>query len=62
MKPAISHEQRRIRLVRIPTSVSYAAVINSKNEEIEITDEMVKKACELIEKDLVFPFAGNLSH
>lgn len=45
------------RLTPLPKALSYAAVVDVNNKEIEITDLMVQKACRDMAKFEQFPFA-----
>ncbi len=45
------------RLYYLPTRLTYAAVVDAKDRETEITDFMVRRACEEADKQLQYPFA-----
>jgi len=42
----------------IPADLSFAAVIDIRNVEQEITDFMVRRACEEMDSAQQFPFTG----
>ncbi len=44
-------------LCKLPVSLAYAAVIDVRNAEREITDQMVSQACREMETMQQFPFA-----
>lgn len=50
------NENRVLKIVRISNDVSYGALIDADDQEIEITDEMILKACEVMENNQVYPF------
>ena len=56
MKTAPQNEQRKLRIVRLSAEMSYGALIDRDNREIEITDEMIRKACDQMEDCQVYPF------
>ncbi|MCB1757038.1 MAG: hypothetical protein KDJ38_16055 [Gammaproteobacteria bacterium] len=57
MKPESRRTVQTLKIVRLPSEISYAAVIDSDNEEVEITEEMIRDACERMDANQVFPFA-----
>jgi len=46
-----------LRRYRLPKRLTYAALIDKRRREIEITDFMVRRACDEIEGMQQFPFA-----
>jgi len=42
----------------LPASVAYGAVIDIRNVEIEITDFMIRRACEELDSQQQYPFCG----
>ncbi len=50
------NENRVLKIVRISSDVSYGALIDADDKEIEITDDMILRACEIMENDQVYPF------
>lgn len=49
--PAVS------KLIPLPASMSYAAMIDDNDQEIEISDFMVRRACEEMDDTMEWPFA-----
>ena len=49
--PAISS------LIPLPDAMSYAAMIDDNDQEIEISDFMVRRACEEMDETMEWPFA-----
>lgn len=39
----------------LPRDIAYAAVIDAQDREVEITEEMIRKACEKMEEEEIFP-------
>lgn len=46
-----------LNVVLLSPKVSYAAVVDSNNNEVEITEEMIEEACESVEEEQLYPFA-----
>jgi len=46
-----------VRIAPLPKSLTYATVIDVRNVEHEITDFMVRRACEEMDTMQQFPFA-----
>lgn len=42
----------------LPSSISYGAIIDVRNVETEITDFMIRRACEEMDAQQQFPFCG----
>jgi len=42
----------------LPTSISYAATVDIRNVEHEITDFMIRRACEEMDAQQQYPFSG----
>ncbi|HBR98145.1 MAG TPA: hypothetical protein DD979_12320 [Gammaproteobacteria bacterium] len=57
MKDGRDSRLNGLRVIRVPTEIAYAALIDANNREVEITDEMVREACDRMEDCLVYPFA-----
>ena len=49
--PAISS------LIPLPDAMSYAAMIDDNDQEIEISDFMMRRACEEMDETMEWPFA-----
>jgi len=45
----------------LPPHISYAAIVDSNDNEHEISDLMVRRACKEMDKEQQFPFAPKLS-
>ncbi len=55
MKPEQRNDSRDERMVRLSSKISYSAIIED-NKEVEITREMMEKACQKMEMLQSFPF------
>jgi len=44
-------------LIPLPDAISYAAVIDDNDQEIEISDFMMRRACEEMDDTMEWPFA-----
>ncbi len=44
-------------LVPLPDAISYAAMIDDNDQEIEISDFMMRRACEEMDETMEWPFA-----
>jgi len=42
----------------LPSSITYAATVNVRNVEQEITDFMIRRACEEMDSQQQYPFCG----
>jgi len=42
----------------LPSSLSYAAIVDVRNVEHEITDFMIRRACEEMDSQQQYPFSG----
>lgn len=59
MQPMKTHELHEGRALRpLPASMTYAATVDSRDVEHEITDFMVRRACEEMDSMQQFPFCG----
>ena len=52
-----SRKKRKTNLYRIPRRLTYAAVVDRHRREREITDFMVRRACDEMDSAQQFPFA-----
>ncbi len=57
MKKVIDPSKPALNVVFLSPKVSYAALVDSDDNEVEITEEMIACACDSIEEDQVYPFA-----
>lgn len=46
-----------LNVVLLSSKISYAAVVDSDDNEVEITETMIEAACVSIDDDQVYPFA-----
>lgn len=46
-----------LNVVLLSPKISYAAVVDSDDNEVEITETMIEAACVSIDDDQVYPFA-----
>lgn len=46
-----------LNVVILSPKVSYAAIVDSNDNEVEITEKMIEAACESVDEDQVYPFA-----
>lgn len=42
----------------LPASVTYGAILDIRNVETEITDFMIRRACEEMDAQQAYPFCG----
>ena len=50
--------QRSDHLTPLPESFTACAMITDSGDELEISELMMRRACDLIDADQVWPFAG----
>ena len=59
MQPMKTHQVNESRPLRpMPSAMSYAATVDSRIVEHEITDFMVRRACEEMDAVQQYPFCG----
>ena len=59
MQPMRRHEIPESRTLRpLPSSLTYAATVDNRNVEHEITDFMIRRACEEMDAQQQYPFCG----
>lgn len=59
MQPMKRHEVPESRTLRpLPVSMGYAATVDIRNIEHEITEFMIRRACEEMDAMQQFPFSG----
>lgn len=58
MQPMKQQEQPEKTMQPLPASLSYAAIVDVRNVEHEITDFMIRRACEEMDAEQQYPFCG----
>lgn len=46
-----------LNVVFLSPKVSYAAIVDGNNNEVEITEKMIEEACDSVDEDQIYPFA-----
>lgn len=54
-----SNVQRKDTLAALPESVMMCATIDHTGKELEITELMIRRACEQMDADQLWPYASN---